>query len=47
VDKTGAAIDVQAAALDWLITDARQHRPTSELAEHKAIKDLLKSEGET
>ncbi len=23
VDKTGAAIDVQAAALDWLITDAR------------------------
>ncbi len=24
VDKTGTAIDVQAAALDWLITDARQ-----------------------
>jgi mannose-1-phosphate guanylyltransferase len=24
VDKTGAAIDVRAAALDWLITDARQ-----------------------
>ena len=24
VDKTGAAIDVQAASLDWLITDARQ-----------------------
>jgi len=24
VDKTGAAIDVQAAALDWLITDVRQ-----------------------
>jgi mannose-1-phosphate guanylyltransferase len=24
VDKTGATIDLQAAALDWLITDARQ-----------------------
>jgi mannose-1-phosphate guanylyltransferase len=28
VDKTGATIDVQAAALDWLITDARQVRPS-------------------
>jgi mannose-1-phosphate guanylyltransferase len=27
VDKTGAAIDLQAAALDWLITDARQVLP--------------------
>lgn len=27
VDKTGATIDVQAAALDWLITDARQDAP--------------------
>jgi mannose-1-phosphate guanylyltransferase len=27
VDKTGAAIDVQAASLDWLITDARQDSP--------------------
>ncbi|MFN5516227.1 MAG: sugar phosphate nucleotidyltransferase [Cyanobacteriota bacterium] len=30
VDKTGAAIDVQAAALDWLITDARQAPPYEE-----------------
>ncbi|WP_036487889.1 sugar phosphate nucleotidyltransferase [Myxosarcina sp. GI1] len=42
VDKTGAAIDLQAAALDWLITDARQSPSTQESAEHKAIKDLLK-----
>jgi mannose-1-phosphate guanylyltransferase len=41
VDKTGAAIDVQAAALDWLITDARQSPPEEELVEHKVIKDLL------
>ena len=41
VDKTGAAIDVQAAALDWLITDARQTPPTEEFAEHKVIKDFL------
>jgi mannose-1-phosphate guanylyltransferase len=27
VDKTGATIDLQAAALDWLITDARQETP--------------------
>jgi mannose-1-phosphate guanylyltransferase len=47
VDKTGAAIDVQAAALDWLITDARQHPPARELAEHKVIKDLLKSDRES
>lgn len=26
VDKTGATIDIQAAALDWLITDARQEQ---------------------
>ncbi len=44
VDKQGAAIDVQAAALDWLITDARQTPPVEELAEHKVIKDLLKNE---
>ncbi|MGV2830112.1 sugar phosphate nucleotidyltransferase [Myxosarcina sp. GI1(2024)] len=42
VDKTGAAIDVQAAALDWLITDTRQSPPEREIAEHKVIKDLLK-----
>lgn len=41
VDKTGNTIDVQAAALDWLITDARQ-APPSELAnEHRAIAELL------
>lgn len=44
VDKTGAAIDLQAAALDWLIADARQSPPTQELAEHKAIKDFLKQD---
>jgi mannose-1-phosphate guanylyltransferase len=39
VDKTGAAIDVRAAALDWLITDARQEGwnslevPLEEMAE--------------
>ena len=31
VDKTGVAIDVQAAALDWLITDSRQDPPQSQL----------------
>jgi mannose-1-phosphate guanylyltransferase len=43
VDKTGAAIDVQAAALDWLITDTRQAPPLQEPA-HKVIKDLLNTE---
>lgn len=41
VDKTGAAIDVQAAALDWLITDARQVLPDEPPAEHQAIAELL------
>ena len=45
VDKTGAAIDVQAAALDWLITDTRQSPPCQKLAEHQAIADLLNSKG--
>ncbi|MFQ4144319.1 NDP-sugar synthase [Chlorogloeopsis sp. ULAP02] len=41
VDKTGATIDVQAAALDWLITDARQ-TPTSQTPlERQAIAELL------
>ena len=44
VDKTGAAIDVQAAALDWLITDSRQtmveQEPTGDM-----IKDLLQNGG--
>lgn len=41
VDKTGAAIDVQAAALDWLITDARQTPPSEIPLEHQAIAELL------
>jgi mannose-1-phosphate guanylyltransferase len=44
VDKTGAAIDVQAAALDWLIADVRQTPPIQELAEHKVIKDFLRQD---
>lgn len=44
VDKTGATIDVQAAALDWLITDARQILPTEPTEEGQAIAELLKSE---
>jgi mannose-1-phosphate guanylyltransferase len=42
VDKTGASIDVQAAALDWLITDTRQVMPEDPPVEHKVIADLLK-----
>jgi mannose-1-phosphate guanylyltransferase len=41
VDKTGAAIDVQAAALDWLITDTRQIMPANPPEEHRAIVELL------
>ena len=41
VDKTGAAIDVQAAALDWLITDARQSPPTNKVIEQRVIADIL------
>ncbi|WP_375511773.1 sugar phosphate nucleotidyltransferase [uncultured Nostoc sp.] len=41
VDKTGAAIDVQAAALDWLITDARQTPPLHTPLELQAIEELL------
>ncbi|MFN6465589.1 MAG: NDP-sugar synthase [Nostoc sp. DedVER02] len=41
VDKTGAAIDVQAAALDWLITDARQAPPSHTPLERQAIEELL------
>ncbi|PHM11475.1 sugar phosphate nucleotidyltransferase, partial [Nostoc sp. 'Peltigera malacea cyanobiont' DB3992] len=40
VDKTGAAIDVQAAALDWLITDARQTPPSHTPVERQAIEEL-------
>lgn len=42
LDKTGAMIDVQAAALDWLITDARQALPSHPPLERQAIADLLK-----
>jgi len=45
VDKTGATIDVQAAALDWLITDTRQTLPSKEPEESKAIADLLANGG--
>ncbi|MBD2167353.1 NDP-sugar synthase [Calothrix sp. FACHB-156] len=41
VDKTGATIDVQAAALDWLITDARQSPPSHTPVERQAIAELL------
>ncbi|BAY75885.1 nucleotidyl transferase [Nostoc linckia NIES-25] len=41
VDKTGASIDVQAAALDWLITDARQTIPSHTPLERQAIEELL------
>ncbi|MFN6563285.1 MAG: sugar phosphate nucleotidyltransferase [Nostoc sp. ChiSLP01] len=41
VDKTGASIDVQAAALDWLITDARQTVPSHTPLERQAIEELL------
>lgn len=37
VDKTGATIDVQAAALDWLITDARQVMPSELPIEQQLI----------
>ncbi len=45
VDKTGATIDVQAAALDWLITDARQpHPPVRPPIEQQAIAELLSAD---
>jgi len=44
VDKTGAAIDVQAAALDWLITDARQAPPYEENPQQQMLSSLFQSE---
>ncbi len=41
VDKTGAAIDVQAAALDWLITDSRHRLPDNSQVQQQAIAELL------
>lgn len=41
VDKTGAMIDVQASALDWLIADTRQVLSTQPTIERQAIAELL------
>ncbi len=41
VDKTGASIDMQEAALDWLITDTRQEFLAEPPIEHRAITELL------
>lgn len=41
VDKTGASIDMKAAALDWLITDTRQDQLAEPPMEHRAITELL------
>ncbi|MEM7064553.1 MAG: NDP-sugar synthase [Cyanobacteria bacterium P01_B01_bin.77] len=41
VDKTGASIDMQEAALDWLITDTRQAVLAEPPIEHRAITELL------
>ncbi len=41
VDKTGASIDMQAAALNWLITDTRQAFPAPPPIEHHEIAELL------
>jgi mannose-1-phosphate guanylyltransferase len=40
VDKTGTAIDLQAAALDWLITDTRQS-VVEDLINHHTFSDVL------
>jgi mannose-1-phosphate guanylyltransferase len=44
VDKTGASIDMQAAALDWLINDTRKTPNFEETQEHQAIFALLNNE---
>lgn len=41
VDKTGASIDMQAAALNWLITDVRQAELAKPPIEHHEIAELL------
>ena len=46
VDKTGASIDVQAASLDWLITDTRQELPDQPPAEREAIAELFSNKNE-
>ncbi len=44
IDKTGERIDLEAAALDWLITDARKTLPSQPPTEQRAIAELLGSE---
>lgn len=44
IDKTGENIDLQAAALDWLITDVRKTIPSQPPAERQAIAELLGTE---
>ena len=39
------SIDVQAASLDWLITDVRNAQPSNTPAERQAIAELLGSNG--
>ncbi|MGK7927696.1 MAG: sugar phosphate nucleotidyltransferase [Spirulina sp.] len=46
VDKNGAAIDVKAAALDWLITDTRQSPPLAEPPEKNLMAEF-RTEPET
>ncbi|KKI99790.1 sugar phosphate nucleotidyltransferase [Prochlorothrix hollandica] len=41
VDKTGTAIDMQAAALDWLITDVRQMLPETTPLEQQEIAEIV------
>lgn len=41
VDKTGASIDMKAAALDWLITDTRQAELSKPPIEHHEIAELI------
>jgi len=44
VDKDGATIDMQAAPLDWLITDARKEPPQYDPDERQALADMLSNE---
>ncbi|PSF30576.1 mannose-1-phosphate guanyltransferase [Aphanothece hegewaldii CCALA 016] len=44
VDKEGHTINLQEAALDWLITDVRERSPFDDRQEVKAIADLLKQD---
>jgi mannose-1-phosphate guanylyltransferase len=44
VDKEGHTINLQEAALDWLITDTREKMPFDDRQEVRAIADLLKQD---